>query len=226
MLINYSMNPFEELKQPGVYQFDISALVGPLEIEITIPDSPDWNKMALLGHPHSLHGGTMQNKVVSTMLRAYRESRIPAIRFNFRGVGLSAGSYDSGIGESQDMLFLAKLWREIFPDVQLCFAGFSFGSFVAYRAAALYEQQYQTVSHLISVAPSVVNYNYAEFPFDSKRWSIIQGEEDEVISAEAVFDFALTKDPSIPVIRFAQTGHFFHGKLIELKEKLLTIIQE
>lgn len=220
------MNPFEHIKQPGVYQLDAQALVGQLEIEVTIPESPNWNKLALLGHPHSLQGGTMQNKVVSTLVRAYKESHIPAVRFNFRGVGRSAGVYDAGIGESQDMLFLATLWRELFPHVHVCFAGFSFGSFVAYRAAALYEQQYQNVLHLISVAPSVVHYNYAEFPFDSKRWAIIQGEADEVVSAEAVYDFSLSKDPAIKVIRFVQTGHFFHGKLIELKDKLLTVIQE
>lgn len=220
------MNPFQHINQSGIYPVEVLGLVGLIEVEVTIPESPDWHKVALLGHPHSLYGGNMQNKVVSTLVRAYRDAHIPAIRFNFRGVGRSDGIYDSGIGESQDMLYLAQLWKKLFPHVQFCFAGFSYGSYVTYRAAALYEQQHQQVLHLISIAPSVVNYNYAEFAFDPLRWHIIQGEADEVVSPQAVYTFSASKQPAIRVIHFAQTGHFFHGKLIELKDQLLEIIQE
>jgi alpha/beta superfamily hydrolase len=216
------MNPFQHINQPGVFQVEVSGLVGKLEVEVTVPDSPCWDKVALLGHPHPLYGGTMHNKVVSTLVRAYTASHIPSIRFNFRGVGLSDGIYDSGVGESQDMLHLATLWQHLFPQVCFCFAGFSFGSYVAYRAAALCDSPSQPVVHLISVAPSVEHFDYAEFSFDSACWVILQGEEDEVVSAPAVFDFALRQNPPISVIRFAQTGHFFHGKLIALKEHVLT----
>lgn len=218
------MNPFQHINQPGVYQVDVSGLAGRLEVELMIPESTRWDKMALLGHPHSLHGGTMHNKVVSTMVRAYKEAHIPAIRFNFRGVGRSEGEYDAGVGESNDMLYLAELWKQLFPQVDFSFAGFSYGSYVAYRAAALHEQQHQQATHLITIAPSVVHYNYAEFDFDSVRWTIFQGEADEIVSAQAVYDFAASKDPAIRVINFEHTGHFFHGKLIELKDGLIEMI--
>ncbi len=220
------MNPFQHVTQPGVFQLMIPAAMGVLEVEVTVPSLPRWDTVAILGHPHSLHGGSMQNKVVSTLLRAYKDSHIPVVRFNFRGVGKSQGVYDSGIGESQDMFMLANFWKALFPDVRFYFAGFSFGSFVAYRAAALAVRQSWPVVHLITVAPSVQHYNYNELLFDSKCWFIIQGEADEVVVVDTVYDFAAQKNPPIPVIRFQEATHFFHGRLIELKDHVLKIIQE
>lgn len=220
------MNPFQNVTQPGVFQLMVPAAMGMLEVEVTVSSSPCWDKVAILGHPHSLHGGSMQNKVVSTLLRAYKDLHIPVIRFNFRGVGKSQGVYDSGIGESQDMFMLANNWLALFPNVRFYFAGFSFGSFVAYRTAALAVRQSWPVQHLITVAPSVQHYNYNELPFDPKQWFIIQGEEDEVVVVDTVYDFAAKKQPPIAVIRIQQATHFFHGKLIELKNHVLKIIQE
>lgn len=219
------MNPFDGMTQNGVYPCMVQAAIGQIEVEVAIPQQPNWQRVAILGHPHSLHGGSMQNKVVTTMLRAYQDKQIPVIRSNFRGVGLSQGVYDAGIGESQDVLLLATLWKNLFPNVWIDFAGFSFGSFVTYRAAALAAQRSWSIGHLISIAPSVEHYNYNEFFFDSNRWDIIHGTADEIAPVEAVKRFALEKSPPIALHLFEQATHFFHGKLIDLREHLKVLIE-
>lgn len=163
----------------------------------------------------------MTNKVVTTMARAFKELGISSLRFNFRGVGQSEGSYDEGIGESKDMLFLASQWKKDNPHTHFLFAGFSFGSYVAYRAAA----QFNHVM-LVTIAPPVHHYNYLEFIPHPNPWLIIQGEEDEVVPASDVFEFAADSQPCVPVIHFPDTGHFFHGKLIDLRLHIMEFVQK
>lgn len=215
------MQVTEKLITPGEHSLLFQGIVGTLESTVTIPESMRFNFMAFLGHPHSLQGGTMNNKVVTTLARAFRELGIPSLRFNFRGVGQSEGIYDSGLGESEDMLLLVQEWRKVHPEMKLIFAGFSFGSYVAYRAAA------QSESHLlITVAPPVHHFDYQEFDPRPSPWVILQGDEDEVVLPQLVFDFAMIEKPEIPVIRFPKTSHFFHGKLLELKAKLKEYMTE
>lgn len=211
---------FDKLDIPGVHAGQILGPVGQLEVELSVPTDVDQRYVAILGHPHSLQGGTMYNKVVTTLVRTFNTLNIPSIRYNFRGVGLSAGTYDAGVGESEDMLFLAREYLQRYPGVIILFAGFSYGSYVAYRAAAQCPH-----ALLITIAPSVINYNYAEFLSVPKPWLIIQGEDDEVVSPQDVFDFATNALADIEVIRFADTSHFFHGKLIELKSCLIDAIK-
>lgn len=173
-----------------------------------------------MGHPHSLQGGTMNNKVVTTLARAFKELGIPSLRFNFRGVGHSAGVYDEGLGESDDMLLLVKKWQEEQPDLHCIFAGFSFGSYVAYRAAAQ-----SPPCKLITIAPPVHHYDYTEFQSVPHPWLIIQGDADEVVPSDLVLDFAKQVHPLPQVITFANTSHFFHGKLLELKTVITETIQ-
>ncbi len=219
------MNPFASFTTPGVHVLPVDGLVGNLEVELTIPETANWERMAIIGHPHSLQGGTMNNKVVTTMVRAYKAIQIPTIRFNFRGVGQSAGEYDAGIGESEDMLLLARWWKESHPTAIIEFAGFSFGSFVAYRAACLYQQSVELKTALITIAPSVDHYSYQEFPLHQVPWVVIQGDEDEIVAAKSVHDFTQKFHPPLPLFTFKQTGHFFHGKLIELKDCLMNVIK-
>ena len=207
----------EPLKNPGEHPMFVSGEAGQIELILTVPPQANTRFVAFLGHPHSLQGGTMNNKVVTTLARLFKELNIPSIRFNFRGVGQSAGEYNDGIGESEDMLFLTRKWRQELPDTQFIFAGFSFGSYVAYRAASQFAHQL-----LITIAPSVQHYNYAEFNPIPTPWIIVQGDEDEVVPAELVVDFAA--QAALPIIRFPGTGHFFHGKLIELKSRLIESI--
>lgn len=210
----------DKLHIPGEHFLILEGKVGQLEAVLTVPAQIDSPFVVILGHPHSLQGGTMNNKVVTTMARVFKELHIPALRFNFRGVGQSEGSYDEGIGESEDMVTLVKQWQTEQADRQFIFAGFSFGSYVAYRASATIGG-----SPLITIAPPVHHYDYNAFQPAPKPWLIVQGDEDEVVPAKEVLSFASKAHPPIQVIEFPKTGHFFHGKLIELKQQLLEYVQ-
>lgn len=212
------MLPSDKFNEVGEHPFFFKGKEGQLEALLTIPGSRTNPYLAILGHPHSLQGGTMNNKVVTTLARAFKELNIPSIRFNFRGVGQSEGCYDAGIGESEDMIVLMELWKNYYPDCRFLSAGFSFGSYVAYRAASL-----NSAALLISIAPPVHHYNYQEFS-PTMPWFILQGDEDEVSPLQLVLDFAENKKPALPLSRFPETGHFFHGKLLVLKTEVMKIV--
>lgn len=211
----------DKLNSPGEHLFSFSGSSGLLEAALAVPDDVDKRYIAVLGHPHSLQGGTMNNKVITTLVRVFKELNIASIRFNFRGVGQSEGQYDEGIGESEDMLLLAHLWRQELPDARLFFAGFSFGSYVAYRAAAQCKHEL-----LITVAPPVHHCDYTEFTPGPRPWIVAQGDDDEVVPVQLVLDFVAHTSPAIPILRFAETGHFFHGQLIHLKSRLVDFIRK
>lgn len=213
------MNLTELCNQPGEHRGFLPGRVGALEACLTVPDEITGQHIALLGHPHSLKGGSMQNKVVTTLMKLFKALGIPSLRFNFRGVGESAGLYDAGLGESDDMLDLAELCQKALPQAKLLFAGFSFGSFVAYRAAAQIEHDL-----LLSIAPPVNHFDFTAFPNDPAPWVLVQGDNDEVIPSDVVFAFAEARN--ISVLRFPGTGHFFHGKLVDLKAQLLDVMRD
>lgn len=207
------------VQQPGEHPFQFSTSAGTMEGVLTVPEEIKTRRVAFLGHPHSLQGGSMNNKVVTTVARALRDLGIPALRFNFRGVGQSAGQYDAGIGESEDMLALVALWQEEFPEAQPCFIGFSFGSYVAYRAAA------QTPgSLLVTIAPPVMRYDYQAFTPAPSPWIVLIAEADEVVDPQAIADFALNHQPPLRVYPFPDTSHFFHGKLLQLRTALTALL--
>lgn len=213
------MLPLIQSNSPGEHSFSFEGAAGKLEAVLTIPPIIIENTVALLGHPHSLQGGSMNNKVVTTMARAFKELGIPSLRFNFRGVGESAGAFDNGIGESVDMDILRTLWQEQYPHCRFLLAGFSFGSYVAYRAAAL-----GNYDLLITVAPPVHHFDYSEFSPAPEPWCIFQGDDDEVVPLTLVLDFAANSKPIVPVVRFAETSHFFHGKLLLLKAEVIKLV--
>ncbi len=171
--------------------------------------------IALVLHPHPSHGGTMNNKVVTTLSRLFSDRGIASLRFNFRGVGASEGVYDQGVGESEDMMLLAHTWLNEYPDARLWFAGFSFGSYVAYRAAAQMPH-----AALITVAPSVQHYDYDAYAPQPSPWIVVHGDQDEIVPYRAVVDFLLPFGKTITLLSFENTGHFFHGMLIPLKARL------
>ncbi len=210
----------DNLSSAGEKPFQFQGTSGLLEGILLVPPELKKSTIALLGHPHSLQGGSMNNKVVTTMARAFKELGIASLRFNFRGVGQSQGEYDHGIGESEDMLALAQLWQREKPDTAFYFAGFSFGSYVAYRAAAQWK-----ASALITVAPPVHHYNYEEFQPQPEPWFIMQGNDDEVVPLSVVLEFTRKVTPRLDLTQFAETGHFFHGKLLELKAALIEKIK-
>ena len=213
------MLPTDKLAIAGEHAFFFSGAVGQMEAVLTVPQVLCDGTVAVLGHPHSLQGGSMTNKVVTSMARAFRDLGIPSLRFNFRGVGNSAGAYDAGVGESEDMMMLIDLWTRQHPDCRVLLAGFSFGSYVVFRAARLCHPEI-----LITVAPPVHHYDYQDYSILPENWTIFQGDEDEVVPAQLVFDFAAATNPPLPVIRFADTGHFFHGQLMPLREALMSLV--
>lgn len=186
---------------------------GAIEAMVELPE-PDQARpgVAIVCHPHPLQEGTMHNKVVTMLSRSLRELGLATLRFNFRGVGQSEGSYANAAGESEDVVEIGRWLAQVLPDHQLWLAGFSFGSYVAARAA-----QSLPVRQLISVGPAVENFDFEVLERPDCPWLVIQGEEDEVVSPEAVFDWADSVKPPVQLIRMPETGHFFHRRLMDLR---------
>ena len=196
---------------------------GNIEAMLHIPhDTATYKQVGIICHPHPLQGGTMSNKVVTTMQRTFRELGLPTVRFNFRGVGQSAGEYDHGKGETEDLFAVIAWAKQQFPTKTILLAGFSFGSYVAFRAA----HSIENLEGLISIAPPVTYVDFNEIPLPTSTWIIVQGDEDEVIDPTAVFTWidGLTIQPT--VLHFENAGHFFHGRLVELRERLAAAIQQ
>jgi alpha/beta superfamily hydrolase len=170
---------------------------------------------AVILHPHPLHGGTMQNKVVHTLARAFAELGVASVRFNFRGVGASAGRFAHGEGETDDALAVLEWVRAQRSGSPIWLAGFSFGAYVALRAAVPAQ-----VSGLITVAPAVHLYDFSKLILPHCPWLLIQGEADEVVPVEAVRDWLADSTPSPQALFLPDTGHFFHGRLNDLKTAL------
>lgn len=180
------------------------------------------NWLVILCHPHPVHGGTMDNKVVTTLMRTYRDLGIHVLRFNFRGVGKSEGVFDNAIGELDDLRTMVTWVRENLPDVALLLAGFSFGSSIA--AQASYEVP--GLRHLTLVAPPVERYPYARGHQFSCAACVIQGDQDERVFAQGVYDWVAGLKSDVKLLRYPEAGHFFHGYLTVLKTDLTQILQQ
>ncbi|HEY5020829.1 MAG TPA: alpha/beta fold hydrolase [Steroidobacteraceae bacterium] len=167
-------------------------------------------------HPHPLYGGTMINKVVHTIARTLQEQGQPTVRFNFRGVGQSEGTYDEGRGETADTLAVIAWGRARWPEAPLTLAGFSFGAMVALLAAPSAKP-----ARLITVAPAVTHKEFSSVEQPQCPWLIIQGEADEVVDYREVAAFAARFSPA-PVLRLLPgVDHFFNGRLPELRAAVI-----
>lgn len=178
------------------------------------------NLVAIVCHPHPVHGGTMENKVVTTLMRTYRDLGIHVLRFNFRGVGKSAGSFDNAIGEVDDLLAVIAWVEQQLPQSRLLLAGFSFGSSVAAQAS----HRVNFVLHLTLVAPPVERYPYdreGQFPC---VLAVIQGDKDELVIADGVYQWVAALQGSTELLRYPEAGHFFHGYLTQLKTDLTELL--
>jgi alpha/beta superfamily hydrolase len=194
--------------------------VGQLEASITGPNSTP-PIISIICHPHPLYGGTFNNKVVTTIARTLLNKGLAVIRFNFRGVGASEGYYAYGAGETDDLLAVIDLAQMAYPSSKIWLAGFSFGAYVALRAA-----QHRSIAQLISVAPPVGQFDFSEIRHISCPWLVLQGEQDEVVAAEQVYAWVEQFSPPPQLIRFPQTGHFFHGQLGKLRSALEEVLWE
>ena len=168
--------------------------------------------VAVVAHPHPLFGGTMDNKVVQTLARAFVQCGWRVVRFNFRGVGASAGVHDAGQGEAKDFLSVVA---QVAPQGPLALAGFSFGSFVASHAlAALWHQR--DIEKVVFVGTAASRFTVADVPPDAhERALVVHGEQDDTVPLSAVMDWA--RPQSLPVTVVPGGGHFFHGQLPLLK---------
>ena len=167
---------------------------------------------AVIAHPHPLFGGTMQNKVVQTMARAFVQCGWQAVRFNFRGVGASAGAYDEGRGEAEDMLALVE---QVAPQGSLALAGFSFGAFVTSHVAQTLVSV-RSLDKLVLVGTAASRFDVAPVPLElHDRTLVLHGERDDTVPLLSVMDWA--RPQSLPVTVIPGVEHFFHGQLPLLK---------
>ena len=187
----------------------VAGPAGSLECAIDAPAHGSGRGLAVLCHPHPLHGGTLDNKIVQTLARTFVALGYTAVRFNFRGIGASAGHWDHGLGEVDDALAVIHAHRGLGQPLVL--GGFSFGGYVASQAAARLPAGEQA-ERLVLVGPAVQTFPMVPVPADTL---VIHGEADEVVPLGAVFDGA--RPQSLPVTVVPGAGHFFHGQLTLLK---------
>jgi uncharacterized protein len=191
------------------HKLRIKGPVGPIETVIEEPSGTPLG-LALIAHPHPLKGGSLDNKVAWTLARAAVSCGLVAVRPNFRGVGESAGEYDHGIGETDDLLALAAAITTHYGKLPWTLMGFSFGAYVQHRVAQELHAQ-----RLIMVGPAVSMYSFEATHIPT---SILHGTEDEVIPFQAAREYADMH--AIPLIAIEGAGHFFHGKLRELQSQV------
>ncbi len=195
---------------------------GPVgQLEALYLDVADARGAVLICHPNPVQGGTMLNKVVSTLQRTARDAGYVTLRFNYRGVGQSAGSHDMGAGEVADAQAAAAWLREKHPHLPLVLMGFSFGGFVATSLAGCLESADVTLQHLFMIAPAVMRLT-AEFPLPQRcPITVVQPDADEVVAPQLVYEWSDALSRPHELLKVAECGHFFHGKLTDLKDLLL-----
>ena len=185
---------------------------GPIECAVDEPAAA-LRGVAVIAHPHPLFGGTMDNKVAQTLARALVLLGYETVRFNFRGVGATAGTHDEGRGEADDMLAVIAAMRR--PGLPLALGGFSFGAYVTTLAAARLSGP-DAAERLVLVGPSTQRATPAPVPADTL---VIHGEQDDVVPLSATLDWA--RPQQLPVIVMPGVGHFFHGQLTQLRQLIV-----
>jgi alpha/beta superfamily hydrolase len=209
-------NPLSEQPSPFPTTRTEISLLGPAGMLECVCDVPEEGSAVpitiVICHPHPLHGGSMHNKVVTILERSMRELGLRTVRFNFRGVGASEGAFDDGYGETDDLFAVVEWVRQTCPDHDLWLAGFSFGAFVALKAA-----QNLQLGQLISIAPAVGRYGFAELSHPGCPWLVVQGDEDELVNIDEVRAWVESMEPSPDLVVMEQADHFFHRRLMDLR---------
>ncbi len=189
-----------------------------LEALLEFPDGGQFDRVAVICHPHPLHQGSMLNKVVHTVSRAMLDLGMPVLRFNFRGVGASEGQYAEGGGEVDDALAACAWARARFPGCGLLLAGFSFGAMVACAAAVVVRPV-----HLLAIAPPVERTRrLLAGRHPAVPWLVVQGEADGVVPSGEVIDWVAELAPPPELVVLPDVDHFFHGSLTQLREVLVS----
>lgn len=208
-------------KLPRSENFSIEGPAGALEALLESPPEGEPRGAAVICHPHPEQGGTMRNKVVHTLARAFVAEGFSALRFNFRGVGQSDGGFDEGEGEFQDALAAVEAMKQRTGDPGLWLAGFSFGAAIAVRAAAEID-----ADGLVSVAPAISRVSVQVRKQPECPWLIVQGDQDDLVEVTDTIEWVNGLEPGPELQVFAETGHFFHGKLVELRKAVEAFVHE
>jgi len=192
-------------------KISLQGAAGVIEVQRDLPADASRG-IAVIAHPHPLFGGTMDNKVVQTLARAFVASGWTSVRFNFRGVGASEGVHDEGRGELEDML---NVVGQLASEGPLAIAGFSFGAFVASGAVAKLWAE-RDLRQIVLVGTAAARNTVAALPVEAhERALVVHGEADDTVPLSAVMDWA--RPQSLPVTVVPGGGHFFHGQLPLLK---------
>jgi alpha/beta superfamily hydrolase len=201
---------------PMTRTLSLQGQAGHIEALLDEPAEGPVQGTAVIAHPHPLFGGTMHNKVVQTLARAFVHSGWRAVRFNFRGVGASAGTYDEGRGEAQDML---RVMAQLAPDGPVALAGFSFGAFVtSHVVQALGEARLPQA--LVLVGTAAARFEVAPVPPAlHERCLVVHGEQDDTVPLASVMEWA--RPQSLPITVIPGVEHFFHGQLPLLKSLVM-----
>ncbi len=194
---------------PSLQKFSATGPCGLLEGIAHLPEA-EPRALAIIAHPLPTMGGTMENKVVTTLAKTCGELGFAALRFNFRGVGTSAGEFDNGHGEVEDVLAVIDYARRAFGDLPLILSGFSFGGYVQARVA---QRLHPQPHRLVLVAPAVGRFAMPPVPHGTL---VIHGENDEVVPLADALDWA--RPLHQPIVVLPEAGHFFHGRLNQLRE--------
>lgn len=200
-------------RPPAPERISIGGPAGAIEALVEAPAGRPPSRFGVVCHPHPLFGGAMTNKAVHSVARCWNELGVPTLRFNFRGVGASEGQYDEGGGETDDALAVIEFGRRRWPGVDLWLAGFSFGAYVALRAAAR-----AGPSILVTIAPPVGRWDFRTLTAPGCPWLIVQGDRDELVDAATVQAWAERQRPAPQMAMLTGAEHFFHGRLHELRE--------
>lgn len=192
---------------------DIAGPAGRIEVATGVPNGT-VRGVAVLCHPHPVHGGTMDNKVIQTLARAFVQLGYRAVRFNFRGVGGSQGEFDHGVGEVDDALSVIAACRD--AAVPLALGGFSFGGYIAAQASERLAAANAPAQRVVLVGPATSTFPVPAVPADSL---VIHGEADDVVPLRATLDWA--RPQGLPVVVMPGVGHYFHGQLTRLRDLVL-----
>lgn len=206
-------------KPPDSEKIELAGPAGRLEAILESPADAAATAVAVVMHPHPQHGGTMHNKVAHTLARSFVHRGFAALRFNFRGTEGSDGHFDNGRGELEDALAAIAWLRERHPDKPLWLGGFSFGAAIAVRAATTTD-----VDGLVSIAPAVHRFSNGLDSQPQCPWLIVQGDEDELVDIDATLDWINGLDPGPELVVMEGAEHFFHGRLVELRETISNFI--
>ena len=209
------------LKPPRSKRLFIDGPAGQLEAMLELPVEQDSVGNAVICHPHPQHGGTMHNKVAHTLARAFMRLGFAALRFNFRGTERSEGEYDDGNGELDDALAAIAWMRERDPETPMWLAGFSFGAAIAVKAAVATQ-----VDGLVSVAPAISRFASGLDAQPQCPWLIAQGDQDELVDVEETVEWVDGLAPGPELLIIPGGEHFFHGRLMELREAVSEFVEE